>query len=76
MPAPVIDPLKTSRDATLDALSLAFADYVQNETKKIDAEARSLRNRKASGTATSLGKANARASKLLVINDIATFLAG
>jgi hypothetical protein len=74
--APVVDPLKSSRDATLDELAQAFEDYVQNEMKKMDAEAQSLRNRKATGTATSLGKANAQASKLLVINDISTFLSG
>jgi hypothetical protein len=72
----VIDPLKSTRDATLDQAASAFEDYVQNELKKIDAEAQSLRNRKATGTATTLAKANAQASKLLVINDISTFLTG
>jgi hypothetical protein len=72
-----VDPIKVSRDQKLDALDRALDDWFANESMKIDAEAANLRKMIAArGSAASLASANASASKLLVANDIASFLSG
>lgn len=72
-----VDPIKALRDQRIDALDSALDDWFANESKKIDAEAASLRRMIAArGSAASLASANASASKLLVVNDIASFLSG
>jgi hypothetical protein len=68
---------KKTRDALLDELKQANDEYYKKELKRIEAEESYLKDvLKARSAASSLAKANASASKLLLINDISTFLAG
>lgn len=74
---PVEDPAKVARDKRLDQLGQALEAFFKKETRRIDVEEAILRDvLKARGGAQKLAKANASASKLLLINDITTFLAG
>jgi hypothetical protein len=71
------DPAKKSRDKLLDDLKQAHDDYYKKELKRIDAEEGFYRSvLKARGGASTLAKANASASKILLANDIGSFLTG
>lgn len=71
------DPAKKSRDKLLDDLKKAHDDYYQKELKRISAEENFYRAvLKARGGASTLAKANASASKILLANDIGSFLTG
>lgn len=71
------DPAKKSRDKLLDELKAAHDAYFKKEMRRIDAEEKFYRDvLKARQGAASLARANASASKILVINDIQTFLTG
>ncbi len=73
----VENPTKKTRDALLDELKKAHDEYYKKEIKRIEVEESYLKEVvKARSSASSLAKANASASKLLLINDISTFLAG
>jgi hypothetical protein len=73
----VEDPAKKSRDKLLDDLKKANDEMYKKELKRIDAEEKYLKEvLKARGGAKSLAKANAAASKVLLANDIASFLTG
>jgi hypothetical protein len=71
------DIAKASRDKLLDELKKTSDEVHKKQMKGIDAEEAYLKDvLKARSSASSLAKANASASKLLLINDIATFLTG
>lgn len=73
----VEDSAKKDRDALLDELKKANDELYEKELKRINAEESYLKEvLQARDSATSLAKANASRSKLLLINDITTFLAG
>lgn len=71
------DPAKKSRDQKLDELLKAHEELHKREMKRIDAEEQFYRSvlKARTGSAT-LVKANAAASKLLLANDIGSFLTG
>ena len=71
------DATKKSRDALLDELKKANDAFFDKEMKRIEVEEAFCRDvLKARSGAQSLAKANAAASKVLLINDIGTFLSG
>ncbi len=71
------DAAKTARDAVLDQVKTAWDEYYKNETRAIDAEEEILqRVLKARGGANTLAKLNASRSKILLVNDINSFLTG
>ncbi len=72
-----VDPAKLKRDALLDQLKAAHDAYYLKEMKRLDDEESFYKDvLKARASSTSLVKANAAASKLLLINDIGSFLTG
>ncbi len=68
------DAVRKLRDQRLDELKKAKDELLSRQQKAIEAEVRYLRSLKLRGTATSLARANAQVSKLLLIQDISTFL--
>jgi len=71
------DTQKADRDKLLDQLKEANDAYYEKEMKRITAEEDFYREvLKARGGARSLAKANAAASKILLANDIESFLSG
>lgn len=73
----VDDPAKSARDKKLDDLLKAEEELYKKQMKRLDAEEGFCRDLlKARAASTSLVKANASASKALLMNDIASFLSG
>jgi hypothetical protein len=73
----VDDPAKKARDKLLDDLLKAHEELYQKEVKRIEATAGLCRSlQKSRSSAAALVKANASASKLLLANDIGSFLTG
>lgn len=70
------DPEKEARDARLDELKRAYEELYVQEIKRADAEEAYLKSLRARASAQTLARKNAAASKLLLIQDINTFLAG
>ena len=70
------DPDKAARDQQLDALKKAYGELYKQEMRRTDAEEAFLRSLKARSSAQTLARKNVIGSKLLVIQDINTFLAG
>lgn len=71
------DPDKAARDALLQQLQDATNKWYDVEAKRINDEVAFVRSvLKGRGGASALATSNLQKSKLLVINDIATFLAG
>lgn len=71
------DATKTRRDKLLDDLKEANDAFFEREMKRITVEETFLKDvLKARSSSTALVKANAEASKVLLVQDIETFLAG
>lgn len=71
------DATKKARDALLDQLKQANDAFFQKEMRRLKAEEDFYRDiLKARGGAKAVAAANASASKILLIHDISTFLAG
>lgn len=71
------DPTKKARDQKLDDLLKAHEELHQKEVKRIEATAELCRSLlKSRSGAAGLAKANASVSKLLIVNDIGSFLTG
>lgn len=73
----VKDPAQEQRNALLDDLTSALEDWYKVETKAIKDEADFVRSTvKGRGGAMSLSKNNVETAKVLVIDDVNSFLAG
>jgi orotate phosphoribosyltransferase len=71
------DPAVTERNALLDQLTDALEDWYEKETKAIQDEADFVRNVvKGRQGAMKLSKGNVEKAKVLVIDDITSFLVG
>lgn len=70
------DPEKDARDQRLDELKEAYESLYKQEVRRAEVEEDYLRKLKSRSSSQSLAKKTAATNKLLLIQDINSFLAG
>jgi hypothetical protein len=70
------DAQKSRRDKLLDDLKKAYDEYYKQEIKRVNVEEQFIRALQQRGGSRRAARANAKQSKLLLVQDISTFLTG